>query len=333
MAPSVAAVVATSIQPRRRFTTNHRIVALLVIPLLAAGVAMMLSDYSNALYYPPWTFTVVFSPLAVLYSMTTRAVFHLRPSLFQSETTSIPIIPSSATALVNSHHHRRLALITGANTGIGYETAKALVQTHDVDVILACRSHDKATAAAALINQGRRRSEDDDARAIVLPNAVLDLQSPTSIREYVKELARLDYSAIDILINNAGRNTQPTDDDDSNKDDKRNGLFQANFLGHFQLTAELLERNLLRASVISSDDKTTLLPRIVNLSSVMHHFVGGGATGSIESADTWRKIMTTSGNNDNAYALSKLAMILFTRQLNIRYGDRLRVLAVNPGAV
>jgi NAD(P)-dependent dehydrogenase (short-subunit alcohol dehydrogenase family) len=218
----------------------------------------------------------------------------------------------------------RLAIVTGANTGIGYETARALVQNHNVSVIMACRSHDKALAAAKRINGERNHDENSEpdattpsATAIVLSSS-LDLTLPQSISNFIQELLQKDYK-IDILVNNAGRNTHP-----DNNDSTRNGLFQANFLGHYQLTAELMKHNIL---VFGN-------ARIVNLSSIMHHFVGASA--NINSPVFWQNVIQnpTPPSPDYTYSLSKLAMILFSQQLNVRYASAgIRAVAVNPGAV
>src|SRR6476619_7435297 len=88
----------------------------------------------------------------------------------------------------------RTAVITGANTGLGYETAAALA-AKGAHVVLAVRNLEKGKAAAALI--GSRNPGASVARQ------ELDLTSLDSIRSAADQL-RSDYESIDLLINNAG---------------------------------------------------------------------------------------------------------------------------------
>lgn len=305
-------------------------------------------------YYSPVAFNFVFAPLAVPYSLLARAVFAVLPEAARAtDAHRIALPPAAVNADGAPPRRRRLALVTGANTGIGFETARLLVQSHGVGVVLACRSRAKAVEAARRINSGLDdRTEDDKvlgraekaaasgdsptlgARAIVL-EAPLDLLSPHSIASYVEELADRGYT-IDILVNNAGRNTYPDAETEALSDrGPRNGLFQANFLGHYELTARLMARGVLRRRGGGPDEATLLGgPRVVNLSSVMHHFVGSHL--DVAALGTWRDAMTRRPppRHDATYALSKLAMLLFTRQLNQLYGSLgLQAVAVNPGAV
>ena len=194
--------------------------------------------------------------------------------------------------------------MTGSNTGIGYETARSLVIDYGMTVILACRSRDKAQRAADRIN-----ADASSGKAIFIHP--LDLTSSKSVKDFAVSVKR-DYNNIDILVNNAGRNT-------SGKCGDYDVLFLSNFLGHYLLTAELMD---------------VLLPgkaRIVNLSSVMHHFNYGHDLSSVEA---WKACAAADQAPNDTYALSKLAAIFFTMELNRRYRkDRITAVAVNPGAV
>jgi NAD(P)-dependent dehydrogenase (short-subunit alcohol dehydrogenase family) len=88
--------------------------------------------------------------------------------------------------------HGCRAVVTGANSGLGYETALALA-AHGASVVLACRDHERATTA-----QGKICAEVADADVTV---AVLDLADLASVRRFASS-----YSAerIDVLVNNAG---------------------------------------------------------------------------------------------------------------------------------
>src|SRR4029079_1120863 len=92
------------------------------------------------------------------------------------------------------HQPGRTAVITGANTGLGYETAKALA-AKGAHVVVAVRNTDKGNDAA-----GRIRDASPGGRVAVQK---LDLPSLDSIRQAADEL-RSKYDAIDLLINNAG---------------------------------------------------------------------------------------------------------------------------------
>ncbi len=85
----------------------------------------------------------------------------------------------------------RFAIVTGANSGVGWQTAKALAE-HGARVLLACRDLDRAKAAADRIRAGAPRAEVEVAH--------LDLSSMASVREFGESRAE----TIDLLINNAG---------------------------------------------------------------------------------------------------------------------------------
>ena len=272
-----------------------------------------------------------------------------------------PIIVASTTTTTKT---KKLAIITGSNTGIGYETARRLVQEYGWDVILACRSKDKALIAKNKINNYETENdvnddEDDvlsnnngnNGKAIVL-NPVLDLSDFDSIRKFVDAVQKI-YDNVDVLINNAGRNTSGRSPGNPNLD----LMFQSNYLGHFLLTELMLKNKLLLSSSTSSDADSTSITgnKVINLSSVMHHFAkgdnidreeGGGQAGSIASPYYWKRRALYHDDNDirhpnNIYAASKLAAILHTVELNRRYGrnssdqqhSHLTAIAVNPGSV
>ena len=281
-----------------------------------------------------------------------------------------PIIVASSDAInpttttTTMTKKKKLAIITGSNTGIGYETARRLVQEYGWDVILACRSKDKALIAKNKINNYETENDDDDdvlsnnnnnahnGKAIVL-NPVLDLSDFDSIRKFVDAVEN-EYDNVDVLINNAGRNTSGRSPGNPNLD----LMFQSNYLGHFLLTELMLKNKLLlstTSSTTSSNGGSMITGnKVINLSSVMHHFAkgdnidreeGGGQAGStISSPYYWKRRALYHDDNDirhpnNIYAASKLAAILHTVELNRRYGrnsnqqPHLTAIAVNPGAV
>jgi NAD(P)-dependent dehydrogenase (short-subunit alcohol dehydrogenase family) len=217
-----------------------------------------------------------------------------------------------------------VAVVTGSNTGIGFETSRELVR-QGFTVVLACRSRDKAEQAALRINEEERAVDGTSASGKAIFLHPLDLSSFQSVRDFSR-VVKGRFDRIDVLVNNAGRNTNGPPSDDRGLD----LLFQSNFLGHYVLTCELLE--LIQATAIQSSYRRR--GRIVNLSSVMHHFNKGY---NVESADFWTEAMRARApgrvKTYDTYSLSKLAAILFTLQLNKRYCESLLSVAVSPGSV
>ncbi|MBI3691950.1 MAG: SDR family NAD(P)-dependent oxidoreductase [Mycolicibacterium aromaticivorans] len=178
----------------------------------------------------------------------------------------------------------RTAVITGANTGLGYETARALA-AKGAHVVLAVRNLDKGKAAADLI---ARRYPGADVSV-----QELDLTSLASIRAAAEEL-RARHDRIDLLINNAGVMMTP-------KQTTQDGFelqFGTNHLGHFALTGLLLDRVLAAPA-----------SRVVTVSSNGHRF------GRIRFDDLQSE---RSYNRTAAYGQAKLANLLFTYELQKR---------------
>jgi NAD(P)-dependent dehydrogenase (short-subunit alcohol dehydrogenase family) len=192
----------------------------------------------------------------------------------------------------------RVAVITGANTGLGYETATALA-AHGAHVVLAVRNLDKGKDAALLI--GRRYPSS----SVALQE--LDLTSLESVRAAAAQL-RSDHDRIDLLINNAGVMFTS----ESTTKDGFELQFGTNHLGHFALTGLLLDR-LLGAPG----------SRVVAVSSTAHR------SGRIRFEDLqWRRGYSAVG----AYAQSKLANLLFTYELQRRLADTKTIaVAAHPG--
>src|SRR5437660_3728768 len=139
----------------------------------------------------------------------------------------------------------RVAVITGANTGLGYETALALAD-HGARVVLAVRNLDKGKDAAARIAAHSPHAD------VALQE--LDLTSLESTRAAAEQL-RADHDRIDLLINNAGVMYTP-------KGTTKDGFelqFGTNHLGHYAFTGLLLDRLLPVAG-----------SRIVTVSSIGH---------------------------------------------------------------
>ena len=162
-----------------------------------------------------------------------------------------------------------------------------------------------------MVDINRDASAVTGGKAVVLAEP-LDLSDLESIQRFAAAV-KSEYKdrPIDVLINNAGRNT-------NGKCGKLDLLFQSNFLGHFALTNHLLDK--LKGG------------KIINLSSVMHHFSGDRP----KNEEYWKSMaLYHDPPAPETYSASKLAAILFTIELNRRYSPamNIRSMAVNPGAV
>ena len=194
----------------------------------------------------------------------------------------------------------RTAVITGANTGLGYETAAALA-AKGARVVLAVRNLDKGQEAVRRIEQATPAARVDLQQ--------LDLTSLESIRAAAEQL-KSTHDKLDLLINNAGVMFTP-------KSKTKDGFelqFGTNHLGHFAFTGLLLDRVL-----------ETPGSRIVTVSSVGHRFARNG----IRFDDLqWEK----SYNRYLAYGQSKLANLMFTYELQRRLaGTDTIAAAAHPG--
>jgi NAD(P)-dependent dehydrogenase (short-subunit alcohol dehydrogenase family) len=181
--------------------------------------------------------------------------------------------------------HGRVAVITGANTGIGFHTA-AVLADRGARVVLAVRDIGKGRAA---LSQIRARSPHAD---VVVQQ--LDLSSLDSVHAAADAL-KAGYSEIDLLINNAGVMFTP---EASTKDGFELQL-GTNHLGHFALTGLLLKHML---SVDGS--------RIVTVSSLAHRMQATIDFSDLHSQRSYDPVA--------AYGRSKLANLLFTYELHRR---------------
>lgn len=196
----------------------------------------------------------------------------------------------------------KVIVVTGGNSGIGYEAAKAFARK-GATTVLACRSMDKATAALFALKQ-----ETPDALAEIME---LDLASLASVRRFA-EAFQANYERLDVLVNNAGIMMVPY----GRTEDGFERQFGTNHLGHFALTGLLLDTI-----------KKTPEARVVNISS------GGHRMGNIELSN----LMYEGGKGYSplgAYGRSKLANLLFTYELQRRFdaaGINALAVAAHPG--
>lgn len=200
-------------------------------------------------------------------------------------------IPSSAS---------KVAIVTGANVGLGYETVKALA-SKEMTIILACRNKDKAEKAMKRILKGNPTAK--------LETFTLDLCSNQSIHQFAAYFHN-NYSRLDLLINNAGVMMPPY----AKTEDCLESQMAANYFGHFLLTSLLLGKL-----------ESTPQSRIVALSSLAH------AWGDINYSDINSE---KHYNSRKVYGQSKLACLMFAYELARQLKDRgyqTQSLAAHPG--
>lgn len=194
----------------------------------------------------------------------------------------------------------RVAVVTGANTGIGFETAAALA-AKNASVVLACRDRQKADDAIRRI-----RARTPSARLELIE---LDLASLASVNRFA-DAFRADHDRLDLLINNAGVMIPPF----ALTEDGFELQFGCNHLGHFALTGRLVD--LLGA---------TPGARVVNVASLAHRY-GAMDFDNLNAEKGYDKM--------KAYGRSKLANLLFTFELQRRLeraGSGLMATAAHPG--
>ena len=194
----------------------------------------------------------------------------------------------------------RVALVTGATSGTGFETAKALAG-RGATVVLACRNETKALGAQHLSQVAH-----PGARVEVLP---LDLSSLRSVRAAATSF-KARFDRLDLLINNAGVMVPPY----GRTEDGFETQLGTNHMGPFAFTGLLLDRIAATAG-----------SRIVTMSSGAHRW------GRIRFEDLHRE---RSYRAWEAYGQSKLANLLFTYELQRRLsaaGASTLALAAHPG--
>ncbi len=189
----------------------------------------------------------------------------------------------------------QVAVVTGANTGLGFETARALAE-HGATVVLAVRDVEKGKQAAARMTGNVTVQE-------------LDLTSLESIRAAAADLHAM-HVGIDLLINNAGVMCTP-------KQTTQDGFelqFGTNHLGHFAFTGLVLDL------LLPAPDS-----RVVTVSSLAHKIRAGIHFDDLQWERSYGRVA--------AYRQAKLANLMFTYELQRRlswHGTTIAV-AAHPG--
>lgn len=194
----------------------------------------------------------------------------------------------------------KTAIVTGSNTGLGFETALELYKK-GAKVYVACRNKEKGLDAIK-----RMKSISDGGELIYVH---LDLSSLNSVKEFADKVNKTE-PRLDLLVNNAGIMIPPP----SKSEDGFEIQFGVNFVGHFALTGHLF--NLLESTTGS---------RVVTLSSLAHK-------GAIIDFENFR--LEKEYNNWREYGQSKLADLIFTLEFEKRLRKnnyQIMSLAAHPG--
>lgn len=197
----------------------------------------------------------------------------------------------------------KVVIITGGNSGLGYESAKALSQ-NSAEVIICARTNEKGELAKQNILNHNPNAK--------LKAMVLDLMDTSSIYKFVEDF-KAEYDRLDILMNNAGIMMTPY----KLNPDGYESQMTTNYLGHFLLT--ILLSDLL---------KSTPGSRVINVSSLAHSY------GNIDFSDLFFK-NRKKYRPAKAYGRSKLANLLFNLQLQKLFESKnfdTIAVAAHPGA-
>jgi len=182
----------------------------------------------------------------------------------------------------------KIAIVTGANSGLGFETTLALAKK-EATIIMACRNMEKAETAKKQLLEKVPTAD--------LHLMEIDLSKLDSVRSFTKSYLK-EFNQLNLLINNAGVMMPPYE----KTEDDFELQFEANYLGHFLLTALLID-SLLK----------TPNSRIVSLSSIAHK------SAEINFDDLQSE---NSYSKSKAYGQSKLACLIFAYELQRRLKKR-----------
>ncbi|CAE6394407.1 unnamed protein product [Rhizoctonia solani] len=216
--------------------------------------------------------------------------------------------------------HGHVAIVTGANSGVGFETARSLAGM-GARVILACRSESKGKAAQLKIIESTGNKE--------VEVEVLDLASFSSIKQFLARWESRQIKHVDILVNNAGCMISAA----SVTEDGFEYMYQANHLGHVLLTLSLLNHGRFSSH-----------GRIVNVSSCGSYASDELDSRNVNSCDILGNYKPNTGSPLSfgdvmtLYARSKISQVIWTMALQRRLDERegwknISVHACHPGTV
>ena len=194
-------------------------------------------------------------------------------------------------------------IITGANSGLGFETAKKIAMDKEYRIVLACRNAEKAMAAKEKIIS---ETANENIEVMILDTSLL-----SSVRAFADTYIS-KYGTVDVLINNAGISPMR---DSGKTEEGFEVVFATNYLGHFLLTQLLLPHIYENG-------------RIINITSDMHNPPGGIEWKGVEY------LAHEAVNDRRRYSYSKLCAIYFTLKLDEllkEQGSSITVNSFNPG--
>ncbi|PHU15484.1 hypothetical protein BC332_16689 [Capsicum chinense] len=226
------------------------------------------------------------------------------PSGYGSKTTAEQVTQICSVSFTS----QLTAIITGATSGIGAETARVLAK-RGVRLVIPARDLKKAAILKEAIKKQTPCAD------IILFE--IDLSSFGSIQRFCAQFLSLGLP-LHILINNAGKFSQKLEF----SEDKYELTFATNYLGHFFLTEMLVDK------MIETAEQTGIEGRIVNVSSVVHNWV------KRDQFCFGQMLNPKSYNGTRAYAQSKLANILHAKELSRQLKARnanVAINAVHPG--
>ncbi|ETI46900.1 hypothetical protein F443_08781 [Phytophthora nicotianae P1569] len=205
-----------------------------------------------------------------------------------------PQVPDNWDASQIPSQKGKTVVITGANSGIGYEAALELMRK-GAHVVLACRNEGRAKEAEKKLREALASTHD----AVSVEFMMLDVSDLESVNKFADKF-KARHNRLDLLINNAGVMAVPY----AKTVDGYERQFATNHLGHFALTAQLFP--LLKQSTPS---------RVVNVSSLAH------LTASLEHFTSGSQIMRANDKGyspSEVYGETKLSNLLFTFELTRR---------------
>ena len=204
----------------------------------------------------------------------------------------------------------KVIVVTGANTGLGFESVKFMASLNAQTVILACRSEERAIEAMHRIKK--------EVSVGVIEYMPLDLNDMTSVQAFAKDF-NSKFSKLDILLNNAGIMALPERKQTVQGIEQQLGV---NHVGHFLLTTLLM-------------DKIKAAPqgRIVNVSSLAHEGAKKQMGGLNMKDINWEMSYVPW----HVYSQSKLANVYFTKKLAMKLEEEkvnnVKVVSLHPGVV
>ena len=220
----------------------------------------------------------------------------------------------------------KVAVVTGANSGIGYDIVEALWRV-GASVIMVCRDNQKCEAAKSKLLENNTASVTNMTGS--LSTMIMDTSSLASVRAFAESYIQ-DYprESIDLIFLNAGTNFFPAKGQDrfcveKTHSDNIENLFQVNYLGH-HLLYRLLDPHL-------SDEARIILTSSAASFQTYSYLV---AT-NLETLHGCNESYSPSGTENLAYGQSKLAQILWAKGLTRQLGpdSKRQVNAFHPGVV